>query len=126
MLGGGWDLTGPDPCPSALAILFLVPWDEANRQHQWKVTLDDADGNPVVFPSPDGGSVSIHFGGQFEVGRPPGIAAGSTLHQPVAVTIGPLPLEPGRRYVWRLTVNDHSSEDWLVPFSVRPAQVMAN
>ena len=57
-------------------------------------------------------------GGEFEVGRPPGLKPGTPLDFPVAVNSTPLPLEPGR-YEWRLTIDAGSREDWTLPFTVR-------
>jgi hypothetical protein len=39
---------------------------------------------------------------------------------PLAINIGPLPLPPGGRYEWRLTIDGETSEDWRLPFSTRP------
>jgi hypothetical protein len=33
--------------------------------------------------------------------------------------VGPLPLPPGGRYEWRLSINQESHEDWRLPFSTR-------
>jgi hypothetical protein len=40
-----------------------------------------------------------------EVGRPTGLTPGTPLDTPFAISIGPLPLKPGR-YEWRCTVVD--------------------
>lgn len=43
--------------------------------------------------------------GHTEVGRPPGIPAGSELMTPLVVTLeGGLVLTPGQNYEWRITV----------------------
>ena len=42
---------------------------------------------------------------EFEVGRPAGIKPGTPLELPLAVNSGPLPLEPGGRYEWRLSID---------------------
>ena len=55
----------------------------------------------------------------FEVGRPPGLKPGTPLDFPVAVNSGPLPLEPGGRYEWRLSIDGRSDEDWRLPFTTR-------
>src|SRR5258708_40189637 len=98
ILGGGWWVTGPAPTPSALALKIEVPWGEANRRHKLVVALLDADDQPV--PDPAGNPIEI--AGEFEVGRPPGLPAGTPLDAAIAVGIAPLPLRPGSRYVWRL------------------------
>jgi hypothetical protein len=98
-----------------------VPWDQANTPHQFKVQLLDADGAAVSFDEddPDNESdQSVEFGGEFEVGRPPGLKPGTPLDFPVAVNSVPLPLEPGR-YEWRLTIDEQSRQDWTLPFTVR-------
>jgi hypothetical protein len=123
IVGGGWSLTGPDPQPFGIAILIHVPWDQANRKHLLRLELVDADGSSVAVPVDEdgGGEQAIVFFDdvEFEVGRPPGIKPGTPLELPVAVNSGPLPLEPGERYVWRLSIDGQSDEDWQVGFSVR-------
>lgn len=124
ILGGGWEQTSPG-VPSALAIRIGVPWESSNDKHHFDVHLYDADGKSVMFPNPQGGVSPLMLSGDFETGRPPGVAKGSTLWASVAIVIGPLPLEPGARYVWQLSVNHHTEDDWALPFSVRalvPAQ----
>ncbi|MEI7759839.1 MAG: hypothetical protein WCJ67_03620 [Thermoleophilia bacterium] len=127
VVGGGWSRTGPDPAPFGIAILVHVPWDQANRRHTLRLELVDADGNPVTAPveveegEGDGGGEPVVFLDdiEFEVGRPPGIKPGTPLELPLAVNSGPLPLEPGGRYEWRLSINGEGDEDWRLAFSVR-------
>ena len=120
ILGGGWSVTGPGPCPSALAVLVSVPWNETNRKHRLKMDLLDEDYRPVLLPTPDG-AVPLTIQNEFEVGRPPGIVPGSSIEVPFAFNIGPIPLPPGKRLVWKLTIDDKSDENWQVIFSTRPA-----
>jgi|SRR6187431_711363 uncharacterized protein DUF6941 len=121
IVGGGWSQTGPEPAPFGIGLLIQVPWDQANTPHQFKVQLLDADGAAVSFDEEDPDSESdqsVEFGGEFEVGRPPGLKPGTPLDFPVAVNSVPLPLEPGR-YEWRLTIDEQSRQDWTLPFTVR-------
>lgn len=118
ILGGGWSVTGPQPTPSAIALKIDVPWDEANRPHTFELALVDADGRPFMIDSPMGRQ-EVVIGGEFEVGRPPGLRPGTPLDMTVAVTVGPLPLSPGTRYAWSLTIDGEGNEDWQVPFSTR-------
>jgi uncharacterized protein DUF6941 len=121
IVGGGWSQTGPEPAPFGIGLLIQVPWDQANTLHVFKVELLDADGAPVSFDEDDIDSESdpsVQFGGEFEVGRPPGLKPGTPLDFPVAVNSAPLPLEPGR-YEWRLTIDEQSRQDWTLPFTVR-------
>lgn len=114
ILGGGWSVTGPDPTPSALAMKIEVPWTEANRRHELTVALLDADGNPVII-----GDNPVEIRGEFEVGRPPGLPAGTPLDATIAIPLNPFPLAPGGRYVWRVTINGESRENWNVGFITR-------
>jgi hypothetical protein len=118
ILGGGWSVTGPGPVPSALAIKIEVPWDQANQRHDLQITLLDADGHAVNVPTP-AGDVPLELKSQFEVGRPAGLVAGTPLDVALAVNLGLLPLRPGRRYVWRCTIDGDTHEDWQVAFSTR-------
>jgi hypothetical protein len=117
VVGGGWSQTGPEPASFGIALLIQVPWDQANTVHSFSVELLDADGAPVVVDA-DEGEQAVAFGGEFEVGRPPGIKPGTPLDFPVAVNSTPLPLEAGR-YEWRLTIDGSSRSDWTLPFTVR-------
>jgi len=38
----------------------------------------------------------------------------------LAVNLGPLPLEPGNRFTWRLTIDGNVEEDWALGFTTRP------
>ena len=117
IVGGGWSQTGPEPASFGIALLIQVPWDQANTVHAFSVELLDADGAPVVVDD-ENGEQAVAFGGEFEVGRPPGIKPGTPLDFPVAVNSTPLPLEHGR-YEWRLTIDGASRADWTLPFTVR-------
>jgi len=121
ILGGGWSVTGPDPSPSAIAMLIQVPWDVASETHRFTLELLDADGVPVEVPTPDGPR-TLRVDGEIETGRPPGVKPGTPLDFAAAITIPPQPLQPGNRYEWRLTINDETRSDWTLPFSVRPRQ----
>ena len=118
ILGGGWSITGPDPVPSAIAIKIDVPWDEANRKHKLQITLLNADEQPIVVPTPVG-QQKVEVSGDFEVGRPVGMKAGTPIDLAFAFNIGPLPLPPGGRYIWRCSIDGKSEEDWQVAFSTR-------
>ena len=118
ILGGGWSVTGPDPAPSAIAIQVKVPWDEANRRHRMRLELLDTDGDHVMLEGP-AGEEAIVVEHEFEVGRPPGIKPGTPIEMSLALSFGPLPLEPGGRYEWRLHIGEDTREDWTLPFSTR-------
>jgi hypothetical protein len=119
ILGGGWSITGPDPTPMAIVIKIEVPWTNANTPHELRLALFDEDERPVVVPTPTGEhAFEIHS--RFEVGRPPGLKPETPLDVPMAINIGPLPLRPNSRYVWRCFIDDQSEDEWQVTFSTRP------
>ena len=121
IVGGGWSVTGPEPAPFGIAILIQVPWDQANVRHTMRLELLDADGVPVSVETDDGDEEAIVFFDDlvFEVGRPPGLKPGTPLDFPVAVNSGPLPIPPGGRYEWRLSIDGRSDEDWRLAFTTR-------
>jgi hypothetical protein len=118
IVGGGWSQTGPELSSFGIGLLIQVPWDQANTRHSFSVALLDTDGAEVVLETDEEGEQAVAFGGEFEVGRPPGLKPGTPLDFPVAVNSTPLPLEAGR-YEWRLTIDGKSREDWTLPFTVR-------
>lgn len=119
IMGGGWSVTGPVPMPSAVAVKVEVPWTAANQKHLLKLELLDADSKPVLIPI-DGEEIKpVKIETTFEIGRAPGIIPGSPLDVPFAINIPPLPLELGRRYVWRLSINNENLPDWQLAFSTR-------
>ena len=118
VLGGGWNVTGPEPSPSAIALQIDVPWDLTNTQHKLRLDLVTDDGQPVMVPTPTGQSAA-QITAEFEVGRPTGHKPGTPLGVVLALNIGPLPLPPGGRYEWRCHINDETREDWRLGFSVR-------
>ena len=71
---------------------------------------------PVLVDA-DGGELRVE--GTFEVGRPPGVRPGTPIDVPLAVNFGPLPLRPGTRYVWELSIDGRLDEDWNRQFLVR-------
>lgn len=121
ILGGGWSITGPQLAPTAIAIKIDVPWSEANQRHTLRLDLLDDDGQPVMVPTPTGDR-PVQIKSQFEVGRPPGLTPGTDLDVVLAINIGPLPIPPGGRYVWRCWINDETDDEWKLTFSTRPAQ----
>ena len=118
IMGGGWSLTGPNPAPSAIAIRIEVPWNQTNQKHNLKLELLDSDFCPVSVPMPAGNSPLV-ISAEFEVGRPAGIPPGIPIDIPFAFNIGPIPLEPGNRYIWKLSIDNTAKEDWQVAFSTR-------
>ena len=75
LLGGGWDrLTVNREFPvdrrCAVALSIRVPWNETNQKHSFEVEVAAED------PTTEAPKSLVRAGGQFEVGRPPGIPPG--------------------------------------------------
>lgn len=115
ILGGGLGVIGPRPQQISVAVRIGVPWDQANVKHRWRLDLTDEDGRQVAARDKP-----ISLNGQFEAGRPAGVAPGSELWVPLGINFGAVPLPRGKRYTWRLYLNDETSETWTASFSVRP------
>lgn len=82
MLGGGWDTVSvnqgfPYTLRCAIAASFTVPWTETNTRHNIEIEIQDIDGVGLA-----------KIAGQFEVGRPPGIPAGSDQRTQIAADMG--------------------------------------
>ncbi len=121
ILGGGWSLVGPDPMPSAVALKIDVDWTEAGSPHHWELYLVDADGQAVLVDTPEGPK-PMEVRGDFEVRRPENVPEGSPIDVALAVNFGPLPLRPGSRFTWRLTIDGEAAPDWVLAFSTRSAR----
>lgn len=121
ILGGGWSVTGPDPTPSAVAIKVGVDSPEFVNPHHWELFLEDADGQPVNFETPEGPQF-IEVRGDFSVASPEDVPLGTPVDVPIAVNFGPIPLHEGSRYSWRLVIDGETLPGGLVSFTTRPAR----
>lgn len=102
IVGGGWTVCPPGPRQMALAVRILVPWSEANTPHKLTLILQDENGSFVELGDPP---EKVMNEGQFEVGRPPGVPAGTELDFTAVVGFVGLPLEPDRGYRWQLEID---------------------
>ncbi|MCK9929414.1 hypothetical protein MXD62_19895 [Frankia sp. Mgl5] len=119
ILGGGWNIAGPGPFPSALAVLVEVPWDRSNTPFTLSLELLEEDGEPVIHQGPLGPQ-PVRVEAQMEVGRPPGIKKGSPLSVPFAVNVASMQLTPGSRYYWEAKIEGQPPDgDRTVSFQVR-------
>jgi hypothetical protein len=118
VLGAGWSFTGPQVGPMALAILVEVQWHEANQPHSVTIELRDTDGQLVQVGTD---KEPLRIEAELEVGRPAGHPIGTPFLAPLAINIPPgLPLEPGRRFVWVVSIDGETDPNWEVGFNVRP------
>ncbi len=118
VLGGGWNLVGPGPTPMAIALKIDVDYAAAADEHHWELFLEELDGSPVILDTPEGPR-PVEVRGDFRVGSPEGIPVGADVSVNIAINLGPLPLEPGKRFVWKLAINGASEEHWSASFSTR-------
>jgi hypothetical protein len=75
LLGGGWDhlmvnKSFPADQRFALALSIRVPWIETNQKHNFELEVISEDAATEAPKS------MMKAGGQFEIGRPPGILPG--------------------------------------------------
>ncbi|MGA7834528.1 MAG: hypothetical protein WCA31_04920 [Acidimicrobiales bacterium] len=121
ILGGGWSVIGPDPTPSAVAIKVGVDSHEFNVAHHWELFLEDADGQPVRFDTPEGTQI-IEVRGDFSASAPPDAPDGTPVDVPIAVNFGPIPLSGGARYTWRMVIDGETLPGGTVSFTTRPVR----
>ena len=81
LLGGGWDRITinkefPVPHPMAVALSFKIPWNETNESHKFGVAILTEEGAQIA-----------QFGGDLEIGRPPGIPPGQDQRMQAAVNM---------------------------------------
>ncbi|MFQ5874804.1 MAG: hypothetical protein ACE5JL_13555 [Dehalococcoidia bacterium] len=86
LLGGGWDrLTVNTGFPfnqrCAVAVSIRVPWNETNQKHSFEIEVASED------PATEEPKSLAKAGGQFEVGRPPGIPQGQDQRIQLAIDI---------------------------------------
>jgi len=117
IVGGGWDELKELQHPSGIAITVFVPWTETNRRHKWQVRLMTLDGQSVCLETPIG-SVPVMVEGELEAGRAPGSRPGKPIRAPLGFNHGPLPLERGVEYVWKLYINGENKPEWNAEFKV--------
>ncbi len=114
VLGGGLATVGPKPQPLALAFHISVPWDQADRQHTWRIDLFDEDGQPVTMKGKP-----LVLGGKFQPRRTKGLRPGTPLGVSMAINISPLPFDGGKGYAFGLSIDEATQPQWRVRFFVR-------
>lgn len=111
LMGGAFDRVGmttiPGPAQFDVAAGLLVGYNETNVQHAFELRCEDADNN-LVFPPAQGA---------IEVGRPPGMAAGSE-QRALVVFAGPFTFGATGDYAWVLVLNG----EWQPPTRFRIEQ----
>lgn len=118
--GGGWSVTGPDPTPMGIALLFGVPWSSAGSDVHFRLQLVLTDGQSVRAPATSSaGPIAIE--GNVHVDSPVGLSPGANLDVPLAINFPALELPAGERLIWELELNGQRNSNWRLPFQTRPA-----
>ena len=80
LMGGGWDTVGANEAPApvrlAIAAGVRIEWDETNVPIPVLITIDDDDAQEV-----------LRLQAEVNMGRPPGLPAGSSQLSQVAATV---------------------------------------
>jgi hypothetical protein len=124
IVGGGWTITGPGPAPFAIALKLEVPWHQAMDPHKLRLELLDADGQPVLTQTPQG-MLPITIEAEMDSASaniPVDVKPGTPIDAMLAFNLPPMPVAPGGRYEWRLSIDGKEREDWHVAFNTRPAE----
>jgi hypothetical protein len=98
LLGGGWDRLTVNTGFSvdrrcAVAVSVKVPWNETNRKHTFEIEVASED------PGTEEPKSLLKVGGQFEVGRPPGIPPGQDQRIQLAINMNLKIDAPGTKVV---------------------------
>lgn len=116
-MGVGWTEIGPAPSPFAIAAIIEVGWDETSGKHTLEIVFEDADGSPIMVPTP-AGDQPLRFPAEFAVGRPPIAVQGTSFIVPIALNVQAVQLPSGRRCVAKAIVDGHVLDELV--FAVRP------
>lgn len=117
IVGGGWNELRRVDAPMSLAALLHLPWQERPRDHSIVIDLLDADGRAVVDQN-SGSPVRVEANLSVAGGDRRADRVGVSVPVPFACMFAPLGLMNGNRYVWRLTIDGETSEEWQAAFLV--------
>jgi hypothetical protein len=116
LMGGGFDRIRMAAIPGTaqfdVAVGMLVGYNETNQKHGFELRCEDQDNN-LVFDSPRGA---------IEVGRPPGMTAGSE-QRALLVFAGPFAFKATGDYSWVFVLNGERQPP--TRFRVEQAQLLA-
>jgi hypothetical protein len=95
--GAGWDTIFTSSYPArqpriGIAVTVRIPWSATNKIHKFSIQIVDQDGHQISLgDAPPGANLpdnKVHeLAGQFNVGRPPVLAAGDSQVVPIAVNL---------------------------------------
>ena len=131
-VGAAFTLTGLQPdgqtAPQHVAVLVDVPGSQVGQDFALGIVLrDDASGQPVLLPGPDGQSQPLQIA-QVVRAAPhsvPGLRVPSSVSGRVQLVLGfpqGLPLPAGRTYRWVVELDGLSKPEWSAWFHVPEAE----
>jgi hypothetical protein len=125
LMGAGWTVRPPEPQPMAVYVLIYLPREEAGR-HRWRLDLTYANGNPIrLSERVPGVPANLVWEGEGDVTGLDNPALTTPLTFGTLIALPPISLPRGREYVWRLTVDGESRDEWALPFRTTPPQALA-
>lgn len=119
IVGGGWNEMHTIGSPTSVAVLLEMPWNATEREHSVLLELIDEDGHPVI-DTASGTPVRVEAGLHIESGNQHPLGRGVPATVPFACMFGPLPVQPGKRYVWQLSIDGTGRPEWRASFLVSP------
>ncbi|GLW96698.1 hypothetical protein [Microtetraspora sp. NBRC 16547] len=117
MLGADWSLTDSAAPQMAVAVFLRFSWEEASASHFFALRLVDDAGKSVMAPV-NGEDRPVEYQGELgnvSVGADDFVRM-TDIHSSFAVNVAPLPLGVGRRYEWKLDIDDQefASADFAI------------
>ena len=125
LVGIGWTVREPTPEPMAVSAIIYVPRNEAGP-HNWRLELTYVGGEPVTLDAAVPGVPEnfVYESTEDMVGLDdPALTTPLTMG--FAVGLPPFPLPEGREYLWRLTVDGETRDEWVLPFRTTPPAPLA-
>lgn len=123
-LGIGWrSTTGPTTSPTALVAFVEFDRDTTEGTYECILSLIDTETEKPVVVEGENGSTELVLSVDLEARYRKNVPKTLPLTGAIVINFGPgMNLEPGREYVWRITVDGKSDDNW----SARMATVEAS
>lgn len=126
--GAGWTVLSTTSVPArhprvGIGIIIRVPYTATDETHVVSLRLEDADGNELTLgDAPPGLETSDgklrHLGGQFHLGRPPGVGPGDEQLVALAINVDGLVFDNVGRYRFVISVDGRDVKH--LPLRVHP------
>jgi hypothetical protein len=119
-LGLGWSITNaPTPPHAVVALIDLTRQEVEAGPHTVSIKLFERD-EPVVLPDAVGSGQEVGFAGGFTTTMNPDAPEDATARVSIALNVGAgLPLLPGQRFEWRVTIDEKHDPSWVAVFHTR-------